>query len=81
MSCEEKLLQRLREPQRDAGWDFNELCQLLQRLGFDMRVSGSHHFFRKSGVPEAINLQPADGKAKTYQVRQVRKVLQRNGLI
>lgn len=60
---------------------FNTLCQLVQRLGFQMRISGSHHFFRKSGVPEAINLQPADGKAKTYQVRQARKVLQTNGLI
>ena len=47
---------------RDAGWDFNELCKLLQRLGFEMRISGSHHFSRKSGVPEAINLQPADGR-------------------
>jgi predicted RNA binding protein YcfA (HicA-like mRNA interferase family) len=81
MSREEKLLQRLRDPQRDAGWDFTELCKLLQRLGFEMRISGSHHFFRKSGIPEAINLQPAHGKAKTYQVRQARKVLQKNGLI
>jgi hypothetical protein len=54
---------------------------LLQRLGFEMRISGSHPFFRKSGIPEAINLQPADGKTKTYQVRQGRKVLQKNGLI
>jgi hypothetical protein len=54
---------------------------LLQRLGFEMRISGSRHFFRKGGSSEAINLQPADGKAKTYQVRQARKVLQKNGLI
>jgi hypothetical protein len=46
-----------------------------------MRISGSHHFFRKTGIAEAINLQLADGKAKTYQVRQARKVLQKNGLI
>jgi hypothetical protein len=81
MSREEKLLQRLREPQRDTGWDFSDLCQLLRRLGFEMRVSGSHHFFRKSEVPEAINLQPTEGKAKAYQVRQARKVLQKSGLI
>jgi len=46
-----------------------------------MPISGSHHFFRKRGIPEAINLQPAHGKAKTYQVRQARKMLQKNGLI
>jgi hypothetical protein len=81
MTRQEKWLERLRDSQRDAGWDFNELCKLLQRLGFEMRISGSHHFFRKSGIPEVINLQPADGKAKTYQLRQARKVLQKNGLI
>ncbi len=62
MSRHEKLLERLRDRQRDATWDFDELCQLLQRLGFEMRIGGSHHFFRKSGVAEAINLQPQKGK-------------------
>ena len=46
-----------------------------------MRITGSHHFFRKSGVAEAINLQPEKGKAKPYQVRQARKVLQKNLLL
>jgi HicA-like toxin of HicAB toxin-antitoxin system len=81
MSKHEKLLERLRDPQRDASWDFAELCHLLVRLGFEMRVSGSHHFFRRPGIAEAINLQPRDGKAKSYQVRQARKVLQNNQLL
>ena len=81
MSRQEKLLERLRDPQRDAGWDFSELCQSRQRLGFEMRVSGSHHFFRKKRIAEAINLQPSGGKAKGYHVRQARKVLQKNQLI
>jgi predicted RNA binding protein YcfA (HicA-like mRNA interferase family) len=81
MSRQEKLLERLRDPQRDASWDFTEFCQLLQRLGFEMRIGGSHHFFRKPGVAEAINLQPQKGKVKSYQVRQARKVLQSNQLL
>ena len=81
MSRQEKLLERLRDPHRDASWDFTDLCQFLQRLGFEMRISGSHHFFRKPGVAEAINLQPQKGKAKRYQVRQARKVLQSNSLL
>ena len=32
MSREEKLLERLRDFQRDQGWEFDELCRLLQRL-------------------------------------------------
>ena len=75
------MLERLRDPQRDGTWDFNELCHLLQRLGFEMRTVGSHHFFRKACVKEAINLQPGNGKAKNYQVRQARKVLQSNRLL
>jgi hypothetical protein len=81
MSRVEKLRERLRDPQRDASWRFNELCDLLQRLGFEMRIGGSHHFFRKPNVAEAINLQPRGGKAKPYQVRQARQVLQKNQLL
>jgi len=29
---------------QDASWDFEELCQLLEQLGFEMRISGSRHF-------------------------------------
>jgi hypothetical protein len=81
MSREEKLLERLRDFQRDNSWDFGELCGLLQRLGFEMRISGSHHFFRRAGLRDIINLQPQNGRAKSYQVRQARKILQANGLL
>ena len=81
MSREDKLLERLRDPHRDNGWSFAEMCSLLARLGFEMRIGGSHHFFRKVGVRDVINLQPIGGQAKGYQVRQVRKVLQSNGLL
>ncbi len=69
MSQLEKLLDRLRDPNRDAGWDFGDLCGLLRQLGFEMRISGSHHFFRQPGAAGVINLQPRDGQAKAYQVR------------
>lgn len=81
MSREEKLLERLRDANRDQGWEFGELCNLLQRLGFEMRIGGSHHFFRRAGLRDIINLQPQSGHAKPYQVRQVRKTLQSNGLL
>jgi len=81
MAGEEKQLERLRDFQRDQGWEFGELCRLLQRLGFEMRISGSHHFFRRAGLRDVINLQPQSGRAKPCQVRQARKVLQANGLL
>jgi len=33
MSQHDKLIERLRDPQRDASWDFAELGQLLQKTG------------------------------------------------
>ena len=76
----EKLLEQILLGNSDANVDFDELCQLLVRLGFEMRVRGSHHIFRKQGVEERINLQRDGGKAKVYQVRQVRSVILRYNL-
>gem|GEM_PF-1043323 len=59
----------------DAAIRFDELCHLLESLGFDKRVRGSHHLFRKSGVAEMINLQREGAQAKPYQVKQVRAVI------
>jgi len=81
MSREEKSLERLRDFQRDQSWDFDALCNLLKRLGFEMRISGSHHFFGRADLRDKINLQPQNGRAKSYQVRQAQKTLQANGLL
>ncbi|MCZ2458186.1 MAG: type II toxin-antitoxin system HicA family toxin [Chitinophagales bacterium] len=55
--------------------DFNDLCNLLESLGFDNRIKGSHHIYFKSGISEIINLQPINNKAKPYQVKQVESCL------
>jgi len=50
--------------------------KLLLDLGFNERIKGSHHIFYRNDVIEIINLQPLpDGKAKSYQVKQVRNIL------
>ncbi|HWD94165.1 MAG TPA: type II toxin-antitoxin system HicA family toxin [Verrucomicrobiae bacterium] len=71
----EKILEKLLRGESDANIRFEELCHLLQAKGFQMRVSGSHHIFTKSGVMERINLQREGSQAKPYQVRQVRRIL------
>jgi len=41
-----------------------------------VRIKGDHHIFYKEGIEEIVNLQPLkDGKAKAYQVKQVRGVI------
>ena len=52
---------------------------MLRRLGFQERIQGSHHVFRRQGVVERLNLQRDGAKAKRYQVRQVRAIILRYG--
>ncbi len=77
MSKLEKLLIKLLRGISDANIDFDELRNLLLRLGFEERIKGSHHILTKEGVEEILNLQPKAGKAKPYQVKQVRNVIVR----
>ena len=74
---EKKLLLKIFSGKSDANIKFDELMDLLKSLGFEMRIKGSHHIFRKEGVREKINLQKAGNKAKPYQVKQVRNVIVR----
>jgi predicted RNA binding protein YcfA (HicA-like mRNA interferase family) len=75
VSQQDKLLAKILSGASDTNISFEQLCQLLIRLGFDERISGSHHIFTKKGVEEILNLQPKQGKAKVYQVKQVREML------
>ncbi len=71
----EKLIFQIVRGTSDANILFSDLVNLLNHLGFEMRVKGSHHIFRKSGVEEKPNLQKEGNKAKSYQVRQVRNII------
>jgi hypothetical protein len=73
-------LDRVLRGTADTNIAFEDLCGLLRHLGFAERVRGSHHIFSRDGVVEILNLQPSGGKAKAYQVRQVRDVIVRYGL-
>lgn len=75
MSKYEKLLLQILRGASDANIAFDDLRWLLLRLGFEERVRGSHHMFRRQGVEEKLNLQREGNKAKPYQVRQVRSVI------
>ncbi|MEW5926877.1 MAG: type II toxin-antitoxin system HicA family toxin [Gemmatimonadota bacterium] len=75
MSRFEKVLLRLLRGTSDAGFPFDDLRYLLQHLGFDERIRGSHHIFTRGDVQEILNLQPRHGESKPYQVRQVRAVI------
>lgn len=80
MSKWEKLTLDILRGTSDANIRFNDLCNLLERIGFERRTRGSHNVFRCEGVEEKLNLQKDGNKAKPYQVRQVRDVIVKYGL-
>jgi len=75
MTQRNKLLDRILRGTSDANIEFDELCRLLRRPGFDERIRGSHHIFTKDDIAEIVNLQPFGAQAKPYQVKQVRGVI------
>ena len=80
MNKTEKLFERVMSGQNDANFSFDDLCTLLTKVGYNARkTKGSHIIFQRG--PSFLNLQPSTGgKAKAYQVRQVRQELQKLNL-
>ena len=78
---ERKTLDRVLSGLADKNIRFKDLGKLLSDLGFSVRIKGDHHIFYKKGIEEIINLQPLkNGKAKAYQVKQVRIIIFRHKL-
>ena len=75
-----KVFDRILDGRADSNIRFDDLRNLLVRLGFEERSRGSHHIFVRKGVQDLINLQRDGQMAKPYQVRQVRAVITRYGL-
>lgn len=75
MGKHEKLLLKILSGTSDANIQFKDLCNLLKDFGFEDRVRGSHHIFRKEGIAEKINLQREGNKSNPYQVKQVRNLI------
>lgn len=75
-----KIYDGLMDPQKDNNQKFRDVQTLLDYFHFGRRVRGDHFIYYLDGIQENINLQPAGNKAKSYQVRQIRDFLKRNGL-
>jgi predicted RNA binding protein YcfA (HicA-like mRNA interferase family) len=74
-----RILERARAG--SANLRFSEVRSLAEGLGFNLsRVSGSHHIFVHPTVPELLNLQEVNGKAKPYQIRQLLRLMERYNL-
>jgi predicted RNA binding protein YcfA (HicA-like mRNA interferase family) len=72
---QEKILEKILRGTSDANIAFDDIRSLLLHLGFEERIRGSHHLYRKDGIEEKLNIQRDGNKAKPYQVRQVREII------
>ncbi len=62
--------------QSDQNLRLAEVRRVLLALGFQERTSGGHLVLWHDDIEEIVNLQPlSGGKAKAYQVKQVRQLL------
>lgn len=75
MSQIKKLMLKILSGSNDKNIDFDELRNLLKRLGFSERIKGSHYIYFKENIEEIINIQSTGNKAKAYQVKQVRNII------
>lgn len=77
MSKFEKMVLKILSGKSDNNLSIKELKSFLQKLGFEEKqASGSHTLYKKSDVTDLINIQSTkDGKAKPYQVKQIRDII------
>ncbi|MBF0503182.1 MAG: type II toxin-antitoxin system HicA family toxin [Candidatus Riflebacteria bacterium] len=74
-----KLLVRLLR--RPKNFSFADALKIAEAFGFlVVRLNGSHHILKRSGIPELINLQDVGGQARPYQLRQLLELIERYDL-
>lgn len=62
----------------DNNINFNDLRNLIVDLGFDfIRQSGSHMQYFNREINAFMNIQKDGSKAKGYEVRPLRKIIQK----
>ena len=60
---------------------FTEVMNCAKAFGFHLdRVHGSHHILIHPELPELLNLQNVNGKAKPYQINQMLKIIEKYNL-
>ncbi len=79
MNERQKILQKVLNNPKNVR--FLEVKSIVEAFGFKLsRISGSHHIFTHSNLSEIVNLQNVNGRAKSYQVKQFLRLVERYNL-
>ncbi len=80
MTKKQKLIRKLLSGSKNIT--FQEAQTAIEAFGFQLtRIKGSHYIYTHPSVPELINLQNVDGKAKSYQIKQFLEIVERYNLL
>ena len=72
----QKLLARLKNPDADNAWTFDEVVYVLRSFRFEcVGGRGSHQVFQNSERGKTIVLAQHGGKIKSGYVRELRKAI------
>lgn len=72
MSTRDKLVKKIFS---DGAISYQDAEKILLQLGFKLRVSGSHHIFKKHDYAKNISLKKRP-RLLPYQVKLIREILQ-----
>ena len=71
----QKLLKKLLSGSKNIHFSDAKAC--AEAFGFRLdRINGSHHIYLHPDIPDMINLQDVNGKAKPYQVKQLLQIIE-----
>lgn len=80
MTSTKKVIESVLSGQKDNNIRFSDFQKLIKSLGFKERISGDHFVYKHPDYPERIVIQPDGNKAKAYQVKQVRQLINKYDL-
>lgn len=75
MSSEEKLINKVL---MGRNISYKDAEKILLKLGFELRVTASHHIFRKKGYEVNVSLKRRS-ELLSYQVKIIQEVLEDHG--
>ena len=75
----QKLLAQLRINRKNVKYD--DFVVLVKSFGFRRtRGKGSHEILKRECIPEILNIQNSNGKAKSYQIEQFLSLVEKYNL-
>lgn len=75
-----KIYKAVLSGEKDNNMRFSDIQKLLAAFDLQCRIKGDHFIYGSIKYNDILNIQPDNGMAKSYQVRQIRNFIRKNGI-